>query len=162
MDIKKVCLDVWYDKRKIVKRKVYNSDLKLVQWNLNHIHTEPYDSPSVRTSIQSRLENNMLQRAKTHCMSYNLCCDMKKFMEYVSNKFRVGMCWRNYGVKWELDHIIPVSFVKCEEFKAFSEEKQVEVKQKMCHYTNIQPLFNAENAKKRATITEEARKMLNG
>ena len=83
MDIKKVCLDVWYDKRKIVKRKVYNSDLKLVQWNLNHIHTEPYDSPSVRTSIQSRLENNMLQRAKTHGMCYNLGCDMKKFMEFI-------------------------------------------------------------------------------
>ena len=117
MDIKKVCLDVWYDKRKIVKRKVYNSDLKLVQWNLNHIHTEPYDSPSVRTSIQSRLENNMCNRAESHDIRYNLGCDVKKFMEYVSNKFRVGMCWRNYGVKWELDHIIPVSFVKSEEFK---------------------------------------------
>jgi hypothetical protein len=70
------------------------------------------------------------------------------------------MCWRNYGVKWELDHIIPVSYVLKEEFKVKSQDEQQKIKQKIVHYTNIQPLFNAENAKKRDNLTAEAILML--
>jgi hypothetical protein len=81
-------------------------------------------------------------------------------MKHLENKFKIGMCWKNYGDKWELDHIIPVSYVKHEEFKQLTRQKQEKVKKIICHYTNIQPLFNNENAKKRDEITEEAKRML--
>jgi hypothetical protein len=48
------------------------------------------------------------------------------------------MTWDNYGVGgWEIDHIIPLASAKTEE----------EV-YKLCHYTNLQPLWANENFKK--------------
>ena len=59
-------------------------------------------------------------------------------------------------MKWELDHIIPVSYVLKEEFQIKTQDEQQKIKQQIVHYTNIQPLFNAENAKKRDDLTAEA------
>ena len=81
-------------------------------------------------------------------------------MKHLEKQFRIGMCWKNYGVKWELDHIIPVSYVLKDEFKTLGEEKKLVVKGKICHFSNIQPLFNHENAKKRDHLTAEARQIL--
>ena len=129
----------------------------------NGIQTEPYGLRTVvKRPIHVRLESNMRTRAEEHKIEFHLGCEIDEFMWYISSKFRVGMCWRNYGVKWELDHIIPVSFVFRDEFKKMTAERQTEVKQKICHWTNIQPLFNCENAKKRASVGEEARLLLGG
>ena len=46
------------------------------------------------------------------------------------------MSWDNYG-KWHIDHIIPLS-------SANSEDDIY----KLCHYTNLQPLWAEDNLKK--------------
>lgn len=56
--------------------------------------------------------------------------------EYIENQFSEGMNWGNHG-EWHIDHIIPLSSAKTEE----------EV-YKLCHYTNLQPLWGIENLKK--------------
>jgi hypothetical protein len=43
------------------------------------------------------------------------------------------MSWSNHG-KWHIDHIIPLSSAK-------SKEELV----KLCHYTNLQPLWALDN-----------------
>lgn len=58
---------------------------------------------------------------------------LKKYME---EKFSNGMNWNNQG-KWQIDHIIPLSSAKNEE----------EI-YKLCHYTNLQPLWAEDNIKK--------------
>ena len=85
----------------------------------------------------------MKQRAESHNIEYKLGCSVDEFMDYVKKKLRVGICWRNYGVKWELDHIIPVCYVFKDEFLKLNAEKQKVVKQKIVHYSNIQPLFDS-------------------
>lgn len=58
--------------------------------------------------------------------------------KYIENQFKDGMSWENYGHNgWHIDHIIPLSSAKTEE----------EV-YKLCHYTNLQPLWANENYKK--------------
>ncbi len=59
--------------------------------------------------------------------------ELKLFLE---KKFIDGMSWENHG-KWHIDHIIPLSSGKTEE----------EI-YKLCHYTNLQPLWSEENMKK--------------
>jgi hypothetical protein len=58
--------------------------------------------------------------------------------EYIENQFTDGMSWNNYGLYgWHIDHIIPLSSAK-------SEEDLI----KLCHYTNLQPLWAEDNLKK--------------
>jgi hypothetical protein len=55
--------------------------------------------------------------------------------EYLEKKFQDGMCWENYGTYgWHIDHIVPLSIAKTEEELY-----------KLCHYTNLQPLWREEN-----------------
>jgi hypothetical protein len=58
--------------------------------------------------------------------------------EYLEKKFTQDMSWDNYGFYgWHIDHIIPLSSVKTEE----------EI-YKLCHYSNLQPLWAEDNLKK--------------
>ena len=58
-----------------------------------------------------------------------LGCDIKFFKEYLEVRFTDDMNWSNYGVVWDIDHIIPLSSA-VDEFDII----------KLNHYTNLQPL----------------------
>lgn len=52
---------------------------------------------------------------------------------YIENLFIDGMTWDNYG-EWEIDHITPISSGKTEEDVI-----------RLCHYSNLQPLWKKDN-----------------
>lgn len=64
-------------------------------------------------------------------MSY---CELRA---YIEDKFLPGMAWDNYGAgegKWSLDHILPLNLANTQEDLL-----------KLCHYTNLQPLWSIDN-----------------
>jgi hypothetical protein len=65
-----------------------------------------------------------------------LGCSLSFFVQYIESKFKQGMNLSNYG-KWHIDHIIPL-------YTAKSQEDII----KLNHYTNLQPLWAAENLSK--------------
>ena len=65
-----------------------------------------------------------------------LGCDYETALNHIGSLFTDGMNWENHG-KWHIDHIIPLS-------SANSEEELM----KLCHYTNLQPLWAIDNFKK--------------
>ena len=67
-----------------------------------------------------------------------LGCSLTKLKIHLESKFIEGMTWENQG-KWHIDHIIPLSSAKTEEELY-----------KLCHYTNLQPLWALDNIKKGA------------
>lgn len=69
-----------------------------------------------------------------------LGCDWEFFKEYIESKFTYGMSWDNYG-DWHFDHIMPIS-------KARTEEEA----EKLCYYTNFQPLWARDNLSKWAHV----------
>jgi hypothetical protein len=65
-----------------------------------------------------------------------LGCDYETFKSHIESKFTEGMNWQNRG-EWHVDHVVPISI-------AASEEQLL----KLNHYTNLQPLWEAENLEK--------------
>jgi hypothetical protein len=58
---------------------------------------------------------------------------------YLEKQFAPGMTWENYGIDgWHIDHIIPLSSAKGD----------LDQLKKLCHYTNLQPLWAEDNLKK--------------
>ena len=68
--------------------------------------------------------------------------DYERCKLHLERQFTNGMSWDNYG-DWHIDHIIPLS----------SATTEVELR-KLCHYTNLQPLWAYDNMSKGATMPE--------
>ena len=64
----------------------------------------------------------------------------------IERQFTEGMSWDNYG-DWHIDHIIPLSCANTEE----------ELK-KLCHYSNLQPLWAVDNLMKSDKINGQQNK----
>lgn len=77
--------------------------------------------------------NNIVKKNRTFDI---IGCTPEFLKEYLEKQFRDGMNWENRG-EWHIDHIIPLS-------SATSEEELY----KLCHYTNLQPLWAEENLRK--------------
>ncbi|EOJ2848600.1 hypothetical protein [Klebsiella quasipneumoniae] len=66
-------------------------------------------------------------------------CNETQFISHIESQFVGEMSWENYGIAWTFDHITPLTAFD------LTDETQVE---KACHFSNIQPLTSAENARK--------------
>ena len=81
-----------------------------------------------RRRVSQTLEKNS-KSEKTFCL---IGCSPKFLKEYLESQFKDGMTWKNYGNKWQIDHIKP-----CCRFNLENPDEQ-----KICfHYTNLQPLW---------------------
>lgn len=111
---------IWYNKRFAFK---YLND---INFRLASI---------LRHRIYLALKNNTKSDKTLNLLS----CSLLKFRNYLESKFTIGMSWQNQG-EWHVDHVIP-----CASFDLSNIEEQ-----KVCfHYTNLQPLWAADNLKKR-------------
>ena len=77
----------------------------------------------------------------------DLGCSFKEFISHIESKFSIGMSWENMGNSkgcWNIDHIVPLlqgGFVD------LSDSASVK---KVCHYTNLRPLWVEENLRRNA------------
>lgn len=69
-----------------------------------------------------------------------LGCSIEDVRDHLESQFSEGMTWENMGRNgWHIDHIRP-----CDSFDLTDPEEQ----QKCFHYTNLQPLWQADNIRK--------------
>jgi hypothetical protein len=115
------------DNRKKINQYISEKKLKDPIYNLSYI---------VRNRIRYFLKlKNITKQNKTFDI---VGCTPEFLKEYIQNKFTEGMSWDNHGsYGWHIDHVIPLSSAKTEE----------EI-YKLCHYTNLQPLWAIDNLKK--------------
>ena len=93
----------------------------------------------LRMYLRSRLNKAVRGIVKQGSAVKDLGCTIEFFKDYIENKFTELMSWENYG-EWELDHIIALS--------KFDLTDPLQFRQ-ACHYTNLQPLWKADNRAKR-------------
>lgn len=116
-----------YKKDKTSKRQ---SDKK---YQANKIKTEPLYKLKIR--IRTRLYQFFKTKGvkKYYSTAALLGLEYKEIFIYIQNKFIDGMTWGNYGL-WHIDHIIPLSSAK-------TPQEII----RLCHYTNLQPLWALDN-----------------
>lgn len=129
------------DKRKETTKKYYKKNKikinqKTVYWN----------KIKYKTNSLYRLIHNLRIRTKEYLRQHRssgktfdvVGCTPDFLKSYLESKFMEGMSWDNYGYYgWHIDHITPLSSAKTKE----------EV-YKLCHYTNLQPLWAYDNLTK--------------
>ena len=89
---------------------------------------------NIRTRIYQSLFYKKWQ--KNTKFSEYIGCDLNQLKDHLQSKFTEGMTWENYG-KWHVDHVVCLSSAKTEEELY-----------KLCHYTNLQPLWAVDNLRK--------------
>lgn len=90
---------------------------------------------NTRKRIREYLKLNKITKTNK---TFNIVgCTPEFLKEHIEKQFKEGMSWELMGKHIHIDHIIPLSSAKTEE----------EI-YKLCHYTNLQPLWSEDNLKK--------------
>ena len=98
--------------------------------------TDP--SYRVRINLRNRLNAAICVGCKAGSAVRDLGCTIEDFMSYIAAQFLPGMSWENWG-EWHLDHIKPLSAFDLTNRNQFLAA---------CHYTNMRPLWAADNLRK--------------
>ena len=90
--------------------------------------------------MRFRLWSALKSHKKNHRTLDLIGCTVEELKTHLEKQFRAGMSWNNYGRNgWTVDHKYPLSLADL--------NNEVELK-KVCHYTNLQPLWEYENTLK--------------
>jgi hypothetical protein len=138
------------EKVNFIKQKYVNNNKEKVkqakkEWfNKNPTYQNEWAVNRYKKDYLFRLMNIMRARTRLFFESKNIekkgstfeiiGCTPEYLKEYIEKKFTDGMNWDLVGQYIHIDHIIPLSSAETEE----------EV-YKLCHYTNLQPLWAKDN-----------------
>jgi hypothetical protein len=125
--------------------------------------TKQYQRNRKKTDPLFKLSHNMRSRTgmfikssgfKKSCKTFDMIgCTPEYLKQHLEKQFVDGMTWDNHG-DWHIDHIVPLA-------SATNKEEMI----KLCHYTNLQPLWAIDNIIKGGKISdmniEKIKKLVN-
>lgn len=113
------------------------------QWSRKHPeYFVNWRNAKLSRKIAHTLRTRLNRAVRNQSAMKNLGCNISEFLAHLESKFTEGMTWQNYG-KWEIDHIIPLS-----SFDLTNPNELI----KACHFSNMQPLWKADNIRKHAKL----------
>jgi hypothetical protein len=126
-----------YRKLNANKMKKYKTEYDKKLRNCNLLYKF---KSNIRALIRGSFKRNKMKNFKKTTKTETLLgCTISQLYEHLEKQFQEGMTWENHGRHgWHIDHRIPLA----------SATTQEEV-EKLCHYTNLQPLWAIDNLKKR-------------
>ena len=142
-DIISIQYKEWYNKNnEYIKTKRKENREKTTKYMNTRRKTEPLFN--LKSNLRSRTYQafSYMSWKKGGSTEQLLGIDYKRCKLHLERQFTKGMNWSNHG-EWHIDHIIPLS----------SATNEVELR-KLCHYTNLQPLWAYDNISKGAKIPE--------
>lgn len=138
--------------KELLRMKEYRENNKQYFQEHRKKYQKNYENNRYENDLEYKLSKNIRRRVSLFLQSNNISktnktfdivgCAPQQLKEHLQSQFKDNMSWDNYGYYgWHIDHIIPLSSAKTEE----------EI-YKLCHYTNLQPLWGEENIKKGGKI----------
>ena len=134
------------EKRAIHKRRMLcpirrrNKQKAMAKWKAKARANDPVYK--IIDSFRSRL--SVLARNKGTTTIELIGCNQDHLRSHLESKFKSWMTWDNYGKRWHVDHIIPVS--------SFDHSDPNQLK-RCWHWTNLEPLGARANMSKGCKIT---------
>ena len=108
----------------------------------NKDYTNNYNKQRKKVDVLFRIKSDMRNSVNRY-LKYRsdktfdiVGCSPEFLKEHLEKQFISGMTWENRN-EWHIDHIVPLSSAKTEDELY-----------KLCHYTNLQPLWAEDNLKK--------------
>ena len=95
------------------------------------------NNPLFKLKSNLRRRINRYINSKSKSTEEILGINYNEFLKYIENKFTDGMTWDLMGKFIHIDHIIPLSSAKTQEDLY-----------RLCHYTNLQPMWAKDNLRK--------------
>lgn len=101
----------------------------------------------ISCNLRSRLYAAIKNNQKIGSAIKDLGCSIEFLKQYLASQFYSNkktkkiMSWDNYGIEWEIDHIIPLMYFNLTKRKQFL---------KANHYTNLRPLWKDDHKTKTA------------
>lgn len=92
----------------------------------------------LKSDLRRRLYNALKGNYKSGSAVHDLGCSIPELKQHLENQFTEGMTWGNHG-EWHIDHIIPMA-----SFDLQNRDQLLTC----CHYSNLQPLWSADNLRK--------------
>lgn len=117
---------------------------KLVQKRYQNKRTKEDLFYKLARRLRNRLYyalKNKTWKKNTHFAEY-IGCSPQELVAHIEAQFQPGMTWDNYGA-WHIDHVRPL-------VSATSPEELY----KLCHHTNLQPLWAPDNLRKNAQLVK--------
>lgn len=100
-----------------------------------------------RKHLSKRFKEAMsiVKRGGSSCFRSVLGCSTLMLRRHLESQFQRGMTWKNYGTKWHVDHILPVSSF---------DHTDIEQVKRCWHFSNLRPLCAIENRRKSNKIID--------
>lgn len=145
----RMCAECEKSKRNREQQSEYNKTYK--QESENKIRRQINEKSRREEEPSYKLENSLRSRQRHAIMKGKKLAKNKDLWgatidfvrSHLEDQFYSGMTWDNYGIIWEIDHIIP-----CSAFDMNNLEEQ-----QICfNWNNLQPLLCHENNKKKDKI----------
>jgi hypothetical protein len=142
-DKKKEYDQKYYETYKIIRKKNNKKNRNIINKKDRDRYSNDYIyniTRRVRRRLHGFLKTQNITKKNT---TFEIIgCTPEFLKEHLEQQFVDGMTWENRS-EWHIDHIIPLS-------SANNEEEIY----KLCHYTNLQPLWAEDNLKKGNKIVE--------
>jgi hypothetical protein len=120
----------------LVKKSQSRPEYKDYQFNYQKLRRETDIQYRLRHYLGARLRRAIVREQKGGSAILELGCDLDHLVKHLERQFKPGMTWNNYGKKWHIDHIRPLS-----SFDLTDREQLLEA----CNYKNLQPLWAKDN-----------------
>lgn len=142
------CKKYYEDNRESIKytaKKYYENNKAHInkharKYQVERMKTDPIFKLKSRLSIRTFYAFKNKGYRKESATSELLGVPYEIAKAHIERQFTKGMTWANHG-KWHIDHIIPLA-------SAVTETELI----KLCHYTNLQPLWSKDNLSKSDSI----------
>lgn len=135
-----------YQKKHRVRLSARKTELRKLRWPEFLAECREYDrrrskepGHRLKKNLRTRIYLALVGINKSGTTEKLLGCSIDHLRIHLESQFCPGMTWENYGPVWHVDHKLP-----CASFDLTDP-----VQQATCfHYSNLQPLFAADNIRK--------------